>query len=223
MKSSFYLKHDLDARDDYKMRAMLMKFGTSGYGIYWMIAEDLYRNHGRIARDYSAMSWAYHEPAKNIKAIVETFDLFYDDGGKIACHRVDRDIEDRKSSAEEGRSSIMKRKRADGSPWVKDRDLVGSNKPPHTRRGEEGEDRIEQPHDAPSAVDKLISGIDTSIPKDYFTWRFPKGFNAKYAGAYVLNVPVDECRKLLNTPRLGAEIRTAIEWKIAQHKAETHR
>ncbi len=215
MKSSFYFKHDLDARGDDKMRSMMMKHGARGYGIYWLIVEDLYRSKGRITRDYAAMAWAYHEPQQEIKSVAEDFGLFYDTHGKIACHRADRDLESRREASEKasiaGRASASQRALNSRSTQVN-----------QERTGEErkGEDKTTA---TPSAVDRLIDGIKTDIPKSFDAWRFPKGFNAKYAGAYLLNVPVDECEKLLNTPRLGAEIKAALEWRIDQKKLETSR
>lgn len=67
------------------------------------------------------------------------------------------------------------------------------------------------------AVDQLIRSIKTDVPPDYNQWRFPRGFNGKYSCAYLVNVPVDECLKLLRTPRLGTKIREALEWRIREH------
>lgn len=103
MKSSLYFKHDLDARADEKMRAMIIKHGATGYGIYWMVIEDLYRNKGRLNRDYKALSWAYHQPQPKVKAVVEDFDAFYDAKGKIACRRVDRGLSELKRFREQAR------------------------------------------------------------------------------------------------------------------------
>ena len=215
MKSSFYLKHDLDARDkDPNMRAMIMKLGARGSGIYWWIVEDLYKNNGRIPRDYTAMAWTYHEAQQEIKSVAEDFGLFYDSHGKIACRRVDRDLDSRREASEKasiaGKASAVQRALNARSTQLQ---------PGEERRGEEGKNRTTA---TPSAVDQLIDGIGR-IPKDYHAWRFPKGFNAKYAGAYLLNVPVDECSVLLNTPRLGKDIRAALEWRIEQKRLEQMR
>lgn len=72
----------------------------------------------------------------------------------------------------------------------------------------------------PSAVDRLIDGIKTTIPIEFSIWRFPRGFNKRYACVHITSVPVDECVKLLNTPRLGKQIRAALEWRIAQKQSE---
>lgn len=218
MRSSFYLKHDLDAREDDKMRALIMKMGARGYGIYWMLAEDLYRGRGLLVRDYAALAWAYHVPQQDVRAVAEDFALFYDARGKIACRRVDRDLDSRREASEKarlaGKASAVQRALNVRSTQVQ---------PGEERRGRKGKERKEQPHGAPTAVDRLIEGIETSVPRDYYAWRFPTGFNARYAGAYLNNVPADECVKLLNTPRLGQEIRAALEWRIAQKKMENSR
>ena len=144
MKSSFYFKHDLDAREDGKMRALIMKHGATGYGIYWMVVEDLYRNKGRLNRDYKALSWAYHQPQQRVKAVVEECAMFYDYKGKIASRRVDRDLVSRRESSEKasaaGKASAVQRA-------LNKKSTV--SQPGEERRGEErkgeGEDRVGNP------------------------------------------------------------------------------
>lgn len=38
---TYYFSHDIKARTDRKSRALRKKYGSSGYGIYWMIIEAL--------------------------------------------------------------------------------------------------------------------------------------------------------------------------------------
>ncbi len=139
MKSSFYFKHDLDAREDDKMRALIMKHGATGYGIYWMVIEDLYRNKGRLNRDYQALSWSYHQPQLKVKSVVEGCAMFYDCRGKIASRRVDRDLVSRRESSEKasaaGKASAVQRA-LNKKPTV--------SQPGEERRGEDrkGEERI---------------------------------------------------------------------------------
>jgi hypothetical protein len=69
----------------------------------------------------------------------------------------------------------------------------------------------------------MIGKIKNSDEQTFDSYRFPVGFNSKYAGVYVVNVPVDECEAILRTPRLGQEIKAAIEWRIALKKNEMAR
>ncbi|MDE2099529.1 MAG: hypothetical protein KGL39_19915 [Patescibacteria group bacterium] len=55
---------------------------------------------------------------------------------------------------------------------------------------------------------------------DYSNWRLPKAKNlGNYSGCYLVNVPVDECEKLLMM-RPSQEMRAALEWRIKLKAAE---
>lgn len=221
--SSFYLKHDLDAREDEKMRALLMKLGARGYGIYWMVAEDLYRNSGRIARDYAAMAWTYHEPVKDVKAVVEDFDLFYDSNGKIGCRRVDRGLTERKEASEQarlaGRASAAKRASNASSTTVQ---------PGEERRGKEGEDRTAAPAAADLAkelstvVDKLgtTSGLNG---EQLLELQLPFSFGDIPKGRRVLDIAPDCAKAILaKMPRLGFDLTRALRYRIKIKQDELH-
>lgn len=148
MKSSFYFKHDLDAREDNKMRSLIIKHGAAGYGIYWMVVEDLYRNKGRLTRDYPALSWAYHQPQLKVKSVVEEFDAFYDSRGRIACRRVDRGLAEladfREQAALAGRRGGLKRSlnarlKNPSGPFEKVKGRLTDSKQGEERRREERE------------------------------------------------------------------------------------
>ena len=75
-----YFSHDAGARNDTKLLNVRMKYGATGYGIYFMLLERM-----RLEEDYSqptnynVLAFDLHEPPEVIQAIVEDFDLFFFD------------------------------------------------------------------------------------------------------------------------------------------------
>ena len=72
-----YFQHDYYAREDPKIKLLLRKHGVAGYGVFWIIIEQMHECLGSIqewqvqmiAEDYKV------DPAM-MKDIVENFDLF---------------------------------------------------------------------------------------------------------------------------------------------------
>lgn len=221
LSSSFYLKHDFNAREDEKTKTLVMKMGARGYGIYWMVIEDLYRNKGRLTRDYNALAWSIREEAKDIKTVVEDFDLFYSAHGKIASRRVDRAFREREEAIEQartaGRASAAKRSVNGRSTTVQ----PGEESRGEERKGEEittAPSAVGLAKEASKAVEArrlqaLLSDarlpFDFGQPPDYFR-----------KGILIQNLPVETCWAILaQMPRLGKETRDLIRARIDQ-KAE---
>lgn len=226
MKDTFYFPHDYNARGDEKIVSLLRKHGLEGYGAYWFLIEKLYESGGRIAADFDAIAYDLRAKTETVKSVATKFELFYLTGSPrlLASKSVDRRLQERRErsqkASQSGKLGVVAKqsllnKQADAQQPLSDRQADAQ-----LERKERKEVKKEITTATPSAVDLLIGSIKTDIPKAYDAWRFPKGFNAKYAGAYLLNVPVDECEKLLNTPRLGLEIKDALEWRITQKKME---
>lgn len=219
MKSSFYFKHDLDARHDEKMRAMIMKMGAGGYGIYWMIVEDLYRGKGRLVRDYDAMAWDYRVPQQEIKSVAENYGLFYDTHGKIACRRVDRDLDSRREASE--------RASAAGKASARQRvvnDSLTTRQPGEDRRGEEGEEKTA----APSAADlskiadsKQVKHALKKTGADLLEIQLPFSFGDIPKGRRIIDIAPDCAKAILErSARLGLQLRMALEARIALKQSE---
>lgn len=224
MKSSFYLKHDLDARDDEKMRALLMNKGAVGYGIYWMLAEDLYKSGGRLARDYKALAWAYHVPEQEVKSVAENFALFYRSHGKIACRRVDRDLDSRREASEKasaaGKASAVQRALNVRSTH---------SQPGEERRGEErkGEDRTAAPSaaDLSKLVDKSVDKLAGKLLSDeqLLETQLPFSFGDIPQGRRIIDIPPDCARAILErASKLGLSLRRALEMRIRLKQNELH-
>lgn len=156
---SQYFKHDYDARSDERITKLRMKMKAAGYGIYWLVIEKLYQSNGRLDRDFVALSWSLHEDAKDIKAVVEDFDLFYDAKGKIACKRVDCELDYRADMAEKasraGRKSARQRAFNDRSTTVQ---------PEEKRREEERKEEDSKDGRATSlSVDKSLGKYPSAL------------------------------------------------------------
>ena len=212
MKSSFYLKHDLDARGDDKTRALLMKKGATGYGIYWMVVEDLYKNDGRLVRDYSALSWDYRQPEKEIKSVVEDFGLFYDASGKIACRRVDQERAERAEAVEAARRG--------GKARSAQRQLSSSSAIPQVgeeRRGEEGENITA----APSAAELSTTVDNLCVSKNFDVERLPFKHGDLPKDILIVDMDAKSCQSVLDKHKnLGFKLERALRSQINMKKLE---
>lgn len=199
--------------------------GLEGYGIYWVLIEKLYESGGRIAADFDAIAFDLRTDADKVKSVATKFGLFYLTGSSkhLASKSVDRRLQERRQRQEIARQNGLASGRARKVKGTAVEQPLNSRSTDPQLERKERKERKEITTASPSAVDLLIEGIKTDIPLDYSSWRFPKGFNHNYSGAYLTNVPEDECRKLLHTPRLGKKIRGALEWRINMKKQETAR
>lgn len=218
---AFYLKHDLDARNDPKLIALRMKRGAAGYGIYWMIVEKLYAESGRLELDYNALAWELHETANDIKVVAEDYDLFYKtDNDKLACRRVDRALSERRDAVRQAREAG----RASAAARASQRAFNARStdpQPGEERRGEEGEKKTT----APSAVD-LCGQVDKSVDKyighgkPLLEMQFPFG---KYRGRRIIDIPADEAAHMLKSDgRISALLRAALSERVKLKESESN-
>lgn len=220
MNDSFYLKHDLDTREDELMRAVLMKLGARGYGLFWMVAEDLHHNNGRLKRDIEALSWSYRETVADIQWLIDKSGLFYEEDGKIASRRVDRERAERREAQRQaslaGKASAASRA-AQRSLNARSTEL----QPGEERRGEEGE-KITA---APSAADleKLLSttGDKLGITLADLEMRLPFKHGDNGKGTPIIELDVKTCESILETHKnLGFKLERALRSRINMKKIE---
>ena len=57
MKDTFYFTHDYNCRSDIKIKKLIRQHGPTGYGIYWMLIEDLYNNSNEMPTDYDGIAY----------------------------------------------------------------------------------------------------------------------------------------------------------------------
>lgn len=76
-KKSNYFSHDSNSRTDEKIILLRIKYGAEGYGIYFMILENLREQANySFAKDYSLLAFDLRVEEDKIKSIIEDFGLF---------------------------------------------------------------------------------------------------------------------------------------------------
>ena len=75
-KEPFYFLHNYNARNDIKIKRLIVKYGYEGYGLYWAIIEDLYQNANALPLDYDCIAYHLRTSSDMIQSIVNDFDLF---------------------------------------------------------------------------------------------------------------------------------------------------
>jgi len=76
MKEAYYFSHDMNARNDPKIKAMMGQYGRRGYGWFWMFIETLAEQS-----DYMlpCKKWAYASVASDFDCSIEEAQAFISD------------------------------------------------------------------------------------------------------------------------------------------------
>jgi uncharacterized protein YdaU (DUF1376 family) len=115
MKETYYLKHDANVRSDDKIKDLLRVHGALGYGIYWMIIEDM-RNSSTISFPTSSiptLAFDYRVDEKLLSSVVYDFRLFTVKQEQFYSERLRRDVKNYRSKTEKAKSAAKSR-------WDKD-------------------------------------------------------------------------------------------------------
>jgi hypothetical protein len=101
-KESYYFSHDYNARNDRKIAALVSKFKSSGYGIFWCACEMMHEEGGSLEMDditYYAISKDLNEDFELVKNVIENciskFRLFTTEDGKLHSGRVKTNLNKR--------------------------------------------------------------------------------------------------------------------------------
>jgi len=81
-----YFSHDSNAKKDPKILKLRMKYGAKGYGIYFMILEDLRDEEDySMSKDYGMIAFGLNEDVDVVRDVIDNFDLFKfkDDGNRF--------------------------------------------------------------------------------------------------------------------------------------------
>lgn len=89
MKDAYYFKHDSNARNDPKIKALINKYGMSGYGRFWVIVEMLREssNYKLVDKPYIWNALAEHMQCTSddvktfIKDCAGSFELLVQENG----------------------------------------------------------------------------------------------------------------------------------------------
>jgi transcriptional regulator of heat shock response len=94
-KDTFYFTHDYNCRQDEKIKLLIRKLGNNGYGLFWMIVEDLYNNANALQTDYDGIAFDLRSDSETIKSIINDFDLFVLKDGMFGSLSVQRRLDER--------------------------------------------------------------------------------------------------------------------------------
>lgn len=120
-KETFYFSHDYNARNDKKAKALIKKYGATGYGLYWILAEMLHEDeNSSIELDEIQYDLLSDESKLEIDVVkdiindcVNNYKLFYLDGILLKNNRVERNKDKRteikKVRSEAGKEGAKKR------------------------------------------------------------------------------------------------------------------
>ena len=119
-KETFYFSHDYNARNDMKIKKLIVKHGYMGYGLYWALVEDLYQNDNAMPLDYDCIAYDLRTSNDIIKSIINDFDLFEVDDDTFGSLSIQRRLNMRNEKSRKARRSAKKRWDDDANASKKD-------------------------------------------------------------------------------------------------------
>ena len=108
-KDTFYFTHDFNARQDAKIKRLIMKHGMTGYGMFWSIVEDLYNNANALPTDYESIAFDLRSTTEVVTSIIKDFGLFVVDGDTFGSMSVQGRLDARALKSKKARDSAHKR------------------------------------------------------------------------------------------------------------------
>ena len=108
-KDTYYFSHDFNARQDSKIKRLVMKHGMSGYGIFWSIVEDLYNNANALPTDYDSIAYDLRSTKEIVDSIIKDFGLFVVDGDVFGSMSVQKRLDERALKSSKARDAADKR------------------------------------------------------------------------------------------------------------------
>ena len=109
MKDTFYFSHDYNARQDIKIKKLLVKHGMVGYGVFWSIVEDLYNNANALPTDYESIAYELRIDIQVVKSVINDFDLFVIDGKEFGSKSIENRLNERNEKSKKARKSALAR------------------------------------------------------------------------------------------------------------------
>jgi hypothetical protein len=109
MKDTYYFTHDYNARNDIKIKKLILKHGMKGYGLYWAIIEELYQNANALPTDYETIAFDMRSNSEEVESIINDFNLFEIKDAYFCSNSVERRLNERSEKSEKARESANKR------------------------------------------------------------------------------------------------------------------
>ena len=70
------LFHGYNARANEKIKDLLFNHGLEGYGIFWSLCEDLFKNGNMLKCDYKRIAYDLRTDEAKVKSVINDFGLF---------------------------------------------------------------------------------------------------------------------------------------------------
>lgn len=115
-KETFYFSHDYNARNDMKIKRLIVKHGYAGYGIFWAIVEDLYNNGNCLPTDFETIAYDLRCSDDLVRSVVMDFDLFKIDGDEFGSSSIEGRLNKRSNKSNAGKATADARWGKTNSP-----------------------------------------------------------------------------------------------------------
>lgn len=132
-KETYYFSHDYNARSDAKIKKLLMAHKTQGYGIFWMLVEDLYNNANALQTDYDSIAFDLRVDKNIVESIINDFDLFVVNDGYFGSKSIESRLEQRAVKSNRARKSANAR-------WNKDANALQTQSDSNAIKERKGKD-----------------------------------------------------------------------------------
>ena len=136
-KDTFYFTHDFNARQDAKIKRLIMKHGMAGYGMFWSIVEDLYNNANALPTDYESIAFDLRITTEVVTSIIKDFGLFVVDGDTFGSMSVQGRLDARALKSKKARDSAHKR-------WDNDANALPTDSDSNAIKERKEKERIEK-------------------------------------------------------------------------------
>jgi hypothetical protein len=113
-KEKNYFSHDLNARNDRKIAALVRDHKAAGYGIFWAACEMLHEEGGILEMDditYSAIAKDLNDDFELVKKVIigciESYKLFFIADNNLTSNRVSRNLAKRSDISQKRRKAAF--------------------------------------------------------------------------------------------------------------------
>lgn len=182
-----YFPHDFNAANDEKTVAFLSSCGAEGYGVFWLIVEQMHKNEGVYEKkeyNYRATAHRSLTTAERIKTILSDLvycELFYEDDEGYYSERVIKNLEKSKKISTQNAENARKRKpkNSDRSATADIQDKTRQDKIKEEKKKDKKEKSpvpVEPPSDEVAQYPDFLKVETKALFEEYWKNRSKKKF-----------------------------------------------
>jgi len=191
-KDTFYFSHDYNTRSNPKIKRILKDFGAEGYGIYWMIVEDLYNNANALPTDYESIAYDLRTNENIVSCIINDYDLFIVNDDYFGSTSIEKRLDKRAEKSKKARESANKR-------WNKNANALQTQSEPNAIKESKVKD-IKGKESKIKLIPKQEDRINYNEIKDVF--------NSLCLGLPSIKLITDKRKKLINARQKDFSLET---------------